>query len=329
MRAAVLCLLAAACGDNATAPDALVADAIDAPDAAPDAPPPPAGCDWGELADADNHTAPEATGLQLGDRLVICGQIDTGHTVEATGLVDDDAFGFALAAETAIRVELVGDFGPLGVELAIVNRFGDPLATSRFAGTHAITAARLPAGAYGVAVRALGDEPSAPIAYQATITPDPSTCEVQAVTYTESAADNDVVEVRFTGDPALRRVLTTGTPEPTALVLGAPVRLAGTAADVDAPDEFRDRDTFAVATAADVDTLTVRVDWTASGVDLDLLVFPASTLPEIAGATHIATAGPEAATFAVLPGTTYWIWIGAYDTSAGLPASYDVTLCAE
>jgi hypothetical protein len=233
MRAAVVCLLAC-CGDNTVVPDALVADA------APDTPTPPAGCDWAELFDADNHTMPELTNLAFKTQLVMCGRVDTA--------LDSDAFGFSLAGGRAIRVELAGELGALGVELSIVNRFGDPLTTSRFVGAHAVTAAALPAGSYGVAVRML-DETAAPIAYTMAITADVSTCHVTgAAAFTENNAPNDVVEVRFTGDPALRRVLTNGSPASTNLTIGPSVRITGTSANVDAPDEFRDRDTFAITT---------------------------------------------------------------------------------
>jgi hypothetical protein len=329
LRAALFVLFAVACGDNAATPDALVADAIDA---APDTPPPPAGCDWGELFDTANDPMPETTNLALATQLVMCGAVDVGHAVSTTMLVDNDAFGFSLASETAIRVELEGMFDPLRVELAITNRFGDPITTTRFIGAHAIAAAKLPAGSYGIAVRALGAEPAAAIAYKATITRDTSSCTASAVAYTESAAANDVVEVRYTGELAMRRVLTAAAdaPEATGLVFapGAKQKLAGTSSDVDAPDDFRDRDTFAITTNAATDTLTVSVAW-ASSLDLDVLVFEADTLPEIAGATRVSTSAPESTTFAVAANTTYWIWIGAYDTSSNLPAAYDVTLCAE
>jgi hypothetical protein len=312
--------LLVACGDNAVAPDALVIDAIDA---APDTPTPPAGCSWAELFDAANHTAPELTGLSFARTpLVMCGQVDLGHSVSTTMLVDSDAFGFTLASERPIRVELEGTFGALGVELSITNRFGDPITTSRFVGAHAITAAKLPAGDYGVAIRAIGAEPASAIAYKATITADTSSCMPAGAAYIESATPNDVVEVRYTGDPALRRVLITGTPEPA----GTATRLTGTSTAADSPDDFRDRDTFAITTGT-ADTMTVRLDWTGAA-DLDLLVFPAG-IPEIAGATRVAASGPETATFAVAPSTTYWIWIGAYDTSAGLPVTYDVAICTE
>jgi hypothetical protein len=161
MRVVILGLLVAACGDNAVTPDALIVDAVDAP---LDTPTPPAGCDWAELFDTTNATQPEASGVTFATRTVLCGRIDIDHANDTTLLVDADALGFALASETAIRVELVGAFAPLGVELSIVNRFGDALRTTRYVGTHAVAAARLPAGSYGIAVRAVGPTPAVIVA---------------------------------------------------------------------------------------------------------------------------------------------------------------------
>lgn len=329
MRLAIVCLLVAACGDNAVTPDALVVDAIDAP---LDTPTPPPGCSWAELYDTANETVPEDSNVTFASSVVLCGRIDIDHANDTTLLVDTDALGFELATETAIRVELAGAFTPLAVELSIVNRFGDPLRTTQYVGTHAVAAARLPAGSYGIAIRAIGPTPAVPVEYQATITADMASCHVTtAASYTESAAANDVVEVRFTGEPALRRVLTAAAdaPEPTGVTFapGASARFTGTSANVDAADDYRDRDTYVITTGANTDTLAVRLDWIGAA-DLDFFVFPAG-VPELAGASQVTTAGPELATFAVLPSTTYWLWIGAYDSSSGLPVTYDASICAE
>ena len=56
-------------------------------------------------------------------------------------------------------------------------------------------------------------------------------------------------------------------------------------------------------------------------------MFPAG-IPEIAGATHVGTTGPEQVTLAVLPNTAYWIWVGSYDSSTGL-ITYDVSICGQ
>jgi hypothetical protein len=318
MRALVLCLLVA-CGDNAVRPDG---PAIDAIDAAPDAPTPPPGCDFGELADITNHTNPEPTGLTFGGTLVVCGQVDGGHYVPMTRFIDGDVYGFTLAAPARVKIEVTGLAAFERVEVAFVNGFGDPIATSVQSGNHAVAGAALPAGAAGIAVRVFGDELASPAAYVARITVD-APCTATAPSYTESSGANDVVEVRYTSEP--RRALTADAdaPEATGLATGT---IAGTIADVDATDEFRDRDTFEVTTGPAATELAVQLDWTANA-DLDLLVFRAGSTGELAGATHVATTGGEFAKLAVLPSTTYWIWVGAYDTSPSLPASYTIALC--
>ena len=324
MRWLLVCLFA--CGDNAALPDALV---VDAPDAAPDGPPPPPGCAWGELFDATNDVTPEATGQNLQSSLVYCGQIDRGHARNM--LVDSDAFLFTLPGDALVGAELVGTGleAFTRVELDIVDRFGDAITTSAFVGAHAVVAATLPPGTYGIAIRAFGTEPAVAITYQATVGFRAAFSVTGAATYTESAVDNDVIEVRHGSDP--RRALTAAVdvPEPTAISLAASAKLGGTSAAGDATDDYRDRDTFAFTTGANVDTLTVRLDWSAPNVDLDFLLFPESSTEELGGGTRISASAPEATTFAVAPSTTYWLWIGAHDSSAGLPAAYDVALCAE
>lgn len=323
MRALVLCLLVA-CGDHPVQPDAALPDAVDA---APDGPPPPPGCDFGELADVANHTNPEPTGLTFKDPLVICGEVNAGHFVPMTMFVDADVYGFSLMAPARVKVEVLGLGGFARVEASIVNGFGDPIATSVQSGDHAVAGAALPAGNAGIAVRVFGIEPALPIEYVARVTVD-APCVPVAASYTESGAANDVIEVRYTSDP--RRALTAAAdaPEATGLTVASAATLAGTSADVDAPDEFRDRDTFEFTTAANVDELAVQLDWTAQA-DLDLLVFPAGMTGELAGGTRVAITGGEFAKLAVLPSTSYWVWVGGYDTSTSLPADYSLTLCGE
>jgi hypothetical protein len=44
-------------------------------------------------------------------------------------------------------------------------------------------------------------------------------------------------------------------------------------------------------------------------------------------ATLSATQEDEFATFAVEPGTKYWLWVGAYDGSTGTPIAYSASVC--
>ena len=77
------------------------------------------------------------------------------------------------------------------------------------------------------------------------------------------------------------------------------------------------------------DQLALRISWPGMTADFDAMVFPAGMPREIASSTVVSNAEAEFATFAVLPSTTYWLWIGAYDGSKGLPMTYEATLCGE
>ena len=323
MRASVLCLLVA-CGDNAVLPDAV---SIDAPI---DAPKPPPGCDFGELADITNHTTPEKTGTIFNGSLVLCGQIDPGHAVPMS-IVDSDVFDFFVAnSTTVLRAELTGPgLEKLSrVELSLVNRFGDPLVTSVFTGAHAVVATHMPIGFDGIAIRAYGDEPAAAMPYVVRFAISPPCSSESAPVYTESASANDVIEVRYLEEPRRAFTAAADAPEATGITVGPQQLfvLGGTSANVDAPDDFRDRDTFEFATG-ETDVMSVSLEWVGGGTDLDMFVFPANGIAELTGATHISVSGTEAAKLAVLPNTTYWLWIGSYDTSNDLPQDYTATLC--
>jgi hypothetical protein len=149
-----------------------------------------------------------------------------------------------------------------------------------------------------------------------------------------------MVDVRFTQDPAMNRVLTalaTDLPEPTNIVTaaGTKYRLSGSSAAVQAADEYTDRDTFLIETGADTDQLSIRLNWTGTTSDHDFMVFEENTITDIASGTLIGNTEPEFVTFAVKPATKYWVWTGTYDTLEDgttlptLPAPYDVSLCAE
>src|SRR6185503_19089533 len=95
---------------------------------------------------------------------------------------------------------------------------------------------------------------------------------------------------------------------------GMKYRVTGTSADVTSVgDEYRDRDTYLIATGADTNELTVRVTW-PGGVDLDFLVMPVpdgGTTPiSLLDGTAVSMVGTELRTGAVLPSTSYWLWVG-------------------
>jgi hypothetical protein len=315
-------------------------------DAAPDATVLPPGCDYVELADPTNdltitNGVPEQTGLTFTQSTTICGKLDRGH-FDATAMdLDSDSYTLAIAARSQLLVSFAGagtevlasiDVQVLDATLAVVDH-------GAFLGSHAGFSTTLDPGTYTFAVFAKNaTDLAASLDYKLRIVADVPETRCARVTgaaaYTEAADGalsdgNDMVEVRYLDAP--HRALTAATsdaPEPSGIVTsaGTNVRIAGTSAAVNAPDEFHDRDTYLVTTGAH-DQLAVRVDWAGTAADLDFLVFPENNSEEIASGTAVAKQAPEQATFPVLPNTRYWLWVGAYDTSSNAAVPYDVTLC--
>lgn len=329
----------AACGDS-TDP------------AIPDAPSPPAGCTYAELADGTNDVTTigtaEPTGITISSAAgppVLCGQLDPGHHDAANRLVDVDAYAFTVPAPGGdVAISIAGSgLAALEVELLLVNAMDQTEARAGFAGDHAIAAIRsLAPGPYRAVVLARAPAPiAAPVRYQIAVgfdLPD-ARCPRSAIapSYTEAADGaandgNDVIEIRFGTTPRRRLTpLATDAPEPTAILVaaGRSYRITGESGSANAADEYIDRDTYQLHTSTATDQLTLRVDWTTATADLDFFVFPAGETTELASGMHVATTGGELATFAVLPDTDYWLWVGAYDGSTGQPVAYDATICGE
>jgi hypothetical protein len=339
VRLAVVLALAACGSDRAPVTDA--PQPIDLP---ADVALPP-GCDAIELGDLLNdfnlsNGAPEVTGLALGATpATICGRIDADH-YDATGMVVDvDAYEVTVPSRAQVLVTLAGTGADAlaNVAVQILDTQNSPIESATLLGTHAAVATVLAAGTYRVVVVATNAAAiAAPIDYKLQIVPDDPAARCAAVTtaaaYTEAndgpqSNRNDVVEITYDPLAFALTAVATDDPEPTGITTAAdtPVRITGTSANVDAPDDFKDRDAYLVTTGTH-DQLAVRVDWTGDA-DFDVFVFPETTATPIGRATTVGKTAPEQATFAVLPGTRYWIWVGSYDSSAGLPVSYDLTLC--
>lgn len=329
-------------------PDAAADAAPDAtPDAAPDAPdappPPPPACDYLEVADGSNAATAEETSLTVGaDARSLCGTINIGHYDAATRTVDRDRYRVTSDGTVPLVVRSFG--APGAAELSVLVFDIAALPTLLFGTTststvpdHVAFTAVLPAGTYDVVVAALADaDLGAPVDYKISFAPDaPSRCPAitAAASYTEAAdgagTGNDVIAVKFATDPRFKlTTLATDAPEPTGLTIDAttPVRISGASANVNADDDYMDRDTFLVQTGPATSELTLRLDWADHGVDLDYVVFPANQTAE-AGESLLATPGEEYNVVAVKPSTAYWIWIGSHDGSAVLPAAYDLSIC--
>jgi hypothetical protein len=175
-----------------------------------------------------------------------------------------------------------------------------------------------------------------PVVYSIDLVEDPDDCTAAAtVSYAESSdgagsRGNDAVAIEFS--PAAKFTGTSGTPEPSGLVLdpAAIAELTGESASVgSAGDDYRDRDSFEIATDALTDELEIRLRWDAAAADLDLFVFESGPGDELSsGIASLVGAGrTESATISVTPGSAYWLWVGAIDGASAAEASYVLTVC--
>lgn len=89
----------------------------------------------------------------------------------------------------------------------------------------------------------------------------------------------------------------------------------------DTGDDYVERDTYLITTAADVDQLTIRMDWDGGAADLDYFLFAIPETEdaepfEIVRGTLISNDRGEFQTVAVDPNTSYWLWTGAFNMNA-------------
>lgn len=307
-------------------------------------------CDHTELDDDANDTAGEVTGLTTSDPIAICGRIDAREP-DSEGHVDVDRYAFAVAdaGDFLVRVDSADgrDVDLLTATVALAAGADPERGHGQFVGNHLVLFATLEAGAMIVDVVAFhGDTPDAAIDYVLRVVPDDGEVrcapDSEPLAYTEAAdgvdsRGNDMAEVVY--QPAFAVTATASaddTPEPAAsratVTAGMKYRIGGTAADVTSPgDDYRDRDTYLIATGANTNELTVRVT-SPAGADLDFLIMPVPTAGAdpiaIFDGTQIGTTGTELQTGAVLPSTSYWLWVGGYDdTGVTWPKAYVIALC--
>ena len=344
MRALALpLLLLAACGDDNPA------QPVDAPSVAIDAPIDavvPTGCDYVEQSDLTNDDVssttnlPEPTNLTFTTKTVVCGTFEASH-FDGDITVDVDGYTFTLAADADVLVRLhgAGVGGPefVGVDVYGGATFNQLVGTNTVIGTHAVTAIRLPAGTYELAAFALNSTaiPTS-LPYRIEVVADAPATRCPELTtggYAEANdgganTGNDVIRL-VSGTPPALTAAATDAPEPTTFSIAGAMsyRLTGSAADVGVADLYEDVDTYAIATAATTNELTVRLTWPGSTTNLDYRLFEANMTSPVIAAIATVNTGPEVRTFAVKAGTSYWLLVGAKTGTAGLPAAYTATLC--
>lgn len=345
----------AACGDDggSNKPDAFIVH-----DAAPiDNPPPPPGCDYGELRDDTNDDAlssgsAEDTMLTFSASTVLCGKLNIARYDTSSQKVDADAYSFNMAADGVLYVELYGTgletLGEVTVQIWGGTGFANLQASGTFAANHAALTVPLASGVYEVYVRAYNAAaPGSDVSYKAKLTADATDAACMPLTtggYAEARdaatnnLGNDMISIDYDAMSAdmfeTPTASTTDQPEPTGLTIAATgsSRFTGSAEVTNAiAASYRDRDTFEFTTGPTTNEITIRTGWTVAS-DLDMYLFE----KPMAGVTSLfdwsssaSTAdGPseEYITTAVKPNTTYWAWIGTYKDST-IAAPYSTTIC--
>lgn len=297
-------------------------------------------CDYTESQDLTNSTVPNAepSNLTLGaSRIVICGKMDTGHYDATQQLVDADGIEFSVAAETDVIVHLVGNgvAMPDRMIVQIIHADNRLYGFGVVEGDHASFIFRIPADEYVLAVYALnGAALSSAIDYKVLIDIDTPRCAAKSVADHNEGTDggaNDVIDFTFnSNNQSSLSASTTDAPEVTNFTIasGSSYAIAGTMADVDPPDDYMDRDTFAFTTGPTTTQMTVRLNWPTVGADLDFRLYPAGIPQSFAAGIDTANTEFELETFAVKPNTMYWLWIAQEDGTTA-PATYSATLCGE
>jgi hypothetical protein len=341
-------VLLIACGDNKGDHHP---DGGKTPDAAPDAMP-PLTCAYTEMADAMNDDVssqqgmPEETMLSFTAPMMICGKLDNTHYVGNQQLIDIDSYVFTVPADSMGLVRFTAPgaeaYDSVFIEITAMNvnsfEFGE------FAGNHAVLRADLPPDDYIVTVQSFdATAPAAALDYKLVIVPDVATrCakSTAAADYTEShdgatADGNDMIEVRY--GPSGSRSKTANVadvPEPTGFTIAPNMTYHAvgentkpTVAPLSWMDSFQDRDTYEITASSTTNELSVRVNWPGNTANFDMMVFDKDGIIEQAVGYYTRNMEDEFTTMAVVPGASYWVWVGADDASTGQPITYDLTLC--
>lgn len=340
---------AAGCGDDnhkKPNPDAFVFQ-----DAPPDVAMPPA-CDYTEAHDTTNDYnlttgfVPEESGIAFnGTSKTICGKINNGHFSSTNFSIDIDDYRFTVAADSDVLVTLTGP----GLEnISTVGIFSVDTGQNRVGGgyffsDHAVFSAHLPAGTYEISAEAYANaDIAAPVPYSLKIASDNPTARCPQITaaanYTEAndgaaSTANDTISIDYSKNQAYGATTPGTTPEPSGLTLnaGTNYRISGVSALRVANDSYLDKDTYLVTTGPTTNQLAIRVNWASTTTDLDLYVFQEGNYFPNGVAAKMMLGQDEFVTFATLPNTHYWVWVGAYTSSTigagGSP--YDLSLCPE
>jgi hypothetical protein len=326
-----------ACGDNLTVP--MDGEGPPPPDA-------PADCRL-ETDEAGNDVTPEPTGLVLaaaGGGIRMCGTFAHDPPAGPDQYIDIDRYEITVEGTGAVLFRLVSA-GANDFAIARISVHEGPpldlLGAGRLFGGHAPALAVLDPGAYVIEVSARNPAMLAgAIPYEIRVNnDDPTRCvPPPAVSYTE-ATDGANNTGNDTGSVANDTFTLSGAPndapEPSAEELaiepGFTYQADGVSGMHPAMAGYLDRDTYLVAAGPSTNQIDVVLSFPDTGmpIDMDWYLFDATVPAAPTFVQKSALVGsPEHQPAAVLPSTSYFLWVGNAAGSAQ-PHDYTIVLCGD
>lgn len=296
------------------------------------------------IVNEDNQIEPTGLVISGQNDFSICGQIDP--TQAGQNFDDVDVYSFMLSGDQNLRLHLQTDQSEAlsEVELALFGAEGPTaIASGLLQGQHALIGRNLPAGLYWIAVFAKTKGTTDPIGYRIDVTKSNSSCDNSGMiesSYWEAAdgqdsRNNDTFSVNYNMSANFRRTMNEDdSPEETkaSIAKNSKLTISGTAANIPALDDYKDRDSYSITTGPTTEELSLRLRWDRqTSSDLDMHIFAAGEpIPDLSfgGSSTVGSGSDEVTTLAVLPNTEYWLWVGQYDNSDNTsPQNYQLEVC--
>jgi len=299
-------------------------------------------CDYTETDDTTNDTMAEMTNLTVSSHQEhVCGAFDGGHPNPALNIVDTDTYQVDIETTGSLLVEITGDDSSVDQLTDIAVQFLTTDAQPKIAAVghynpalsgHGAYVTPMMAGTYDMQVILYSSSVlSGSIGYRVRLAPMPDCTTLTSPNYSEASdATNGVISVDYTKDPSFS-MIPGDTPEDSGISVdaGHSYMIAGSASATPGTpaDQYLDRDTYAFTTDDNTNELAIRLDWPGTPTDLDYIVFEASTLTPVVASNTTSSMESEIAEFGVMPDSTYWLWIGAFNGSTA--SSYTATVCGQ
>ncbi|MBU1412397.1 hypothetical protein KKC22_12860 [Myxococcota bacterium] len=276
--------------------------------------------------------------LREGVTLTISGTLDAHDGTTVSG--DSDGFAVTLDGPMQLTATLKWVPSP-GTELSLTLLRADRTPLSTFVSSRAgeLTLWPVEAAPGGYILHVAGKGNPAALSYEVVVSHSPLQCAriTAAPAWTEVETDaastaNDTLSMNLPGFPRIDP--SAGTPETTGITLGL-TQTAGIAGVLsgraDSPDQFLDRDTYAITAGDTAGLLWVRVDTDdTNGAELDLFVLDGGS--SLRGAAFSMEPSTEKVIVPAAAGETLRVTVGRrklprYPVDQSGPLSYSISLC--